>query len=253
MFDNCTRIPLPAEGRTRANTGLTDRRGIGIVRPHSAPHRGVAQPGSAFAWGAKGLGFKSPRPDHLSETAFSASQSNGFIFVTQRVTSRAIDRPALHGHAARSYRPTVLYCPRMCRIMPLRLLRLIASSLAMPLHVSPRARAAQIACSRGVNCVKAPCTSMRRAAGPAMFGMAADAQLRLQVMVARRWCCRTPTVVSTWLRPHETPHALTPRAGRARGDGAGCGGRRPEWRPRRWPRSPAAAVPANPTAPPATA
>ncbi len=26
--------------------------------------RGVAQPGSAFAWGAKGRGFKSRRPDH---------------------------------------------------------------------------------------------------------------------------------------------------------------------------------------------
>ena len=28
--------------------------------------RGVAQTGSAFAWGAKGLGFKSRRPDHFS-------------------------------------------------------------------------------------------------------------------------------------------------------------------------------------------
>ena len=28
-------------------------------------HRAVAQTGSAFAWGAKGQGFKSPRPDHF--------------------------------------------------------------------------------------------------------------------------------------------------------------------------------------------
>ena len=27
--------------------------------------RTVAQPGSAFAWGAKGQGFKSPRSDHF--------------------------------------------------------------------------------------------------------------------------------------------------------------------------------------------
>ena len=33
---------------------------------HFSPiHRGVAQPGSAFAWGAKGREFKSLRPDHF--------------------------------------------------------------------------------------------------------------------------------------------------------------------------------------------
>lgn len=31
-------------------------------------HRAVAQTGSAFAWGAKGQEFKSPRPDHLLNT-----------------------------------------------------------------------------------------------------------------------------------------------------------------------------------------
>ena len=33
--------------------------------PPQDPYRGVAQPGSALAWGASGRWFKSSRPDHL--------------------------------------------------------------------------------------------------------------------------------------------------------------------------------------------
>jgi hypothetical protein len=34
---------------------------------HQEQRRGVAQPGSALAWGARGRGFKSRRPDQLAE------------------------------------------------------------------------------------------------------------------------------------------------------------------------------------------
>ena len=33
--------------------------------------RGVAQPGSALAWGASGRWFKSSRPDHLKKRVYS--------------------------------------------------------------------------------------------------------------------------------------------------------------------------------------
>ena len=34
---------------------------------HQEQSRGVAQPGSALAWGARGRGFKSRRPDQVAE------------------------------------------------------------------------------------------------------------------------------------------------------------------------------------------
>jgi hypothetical protein len=46
-----------------------DRAGTRQARtfvPHSAARRGVAQPGSALAWGASGRWFKSSRPDHAT-------------------------------------------------------------------------------------------------------------------------------------------------------------------------------------------
>ena len=51
-----------------------------VIHPSGliASGRGVAQTGSAFAWGAKGPGFKSRRPDHSSP--MSCANSGGEIF-----------------------------------------------------------------------------------------------------------------------------------------------------------------------------
>ena len=44
--------------------------------------RTVAQPGSAFAWGAKGQGFKSPRSDHSSSACFLMKKAEDLFFRT---------------------------------------------------------------------------------------------------------------------------------------------------------------------------
>ena len=48
------------------------------------PGRGVAQPGSAFAWGAKGHEFKSRRPDHFLFRSISAQIFQGSGNSTRR-------------------------------------------------------------------------------------------------------------------------------------------------------------------------
>ena len=50
--------------------------------------RGVAQTGSAFAWGAKGPGFKSRRPDHFRFGRFLAQFSHGPTKSTHRCGGR---------------------------------------------------------------------------------------------------------------------------------------------------------------------
>ena len=62
---------------------LTDVESRASVRVHlrsamsGARSRGVAQPGSAFAWGAKGHEFKSRRPDHFLFRGISAQIPHG--------------------------------------------------------------------------------------------------------------------------------------------------------------------------------
>ena len=55
-------------------------------------HRGVAQTGSAFAWGAKGHEFKSHRPDsfpmNCTYVLFSPSMGRYYIGQTQNVAQR---------------------------------------------------------------------------------------------------------------------------------------------------------------------
>ena len=43
--------------------------------PFSYKHRGVAQGFSALAWGARGRGFNSRRPDFLGSTPFSVAST----------------------------------------------------------------------------------------------------------------------------------------------------------------------------------
>ena len=42
---------------------------------HQEHRRGVAQPGSALAWGARGRGFKSRRPDQPDRTVRNYSSA----------------------------------------------------------------------------------------------------------------------------------------------------------------------------------
>ena len=53
-----------------------------VIHPSGliASGRGVAQTGSAFAWGAKGPGFKSRRPDHIFRANFHPTDGSGAAF-----------------------------------------------------------------------------------------------------------------------------------------------------------------------------
>ena len=59
--------------------------------PVSPTKRTVAQPGSAFAWGAKGLGFKSRRSDHR----FFYDRLTGLSFLLQHIVCKIKDLCAL--------------------------------------------------------------------------------------------------------------------------------------------------------------
>ena len=53
-----------------------------MVLPQGVFNRGVAQPGSALAWGASGRPFKSVRPDQITLSDFLLNQgvTEGFSF-----------------------------------------------------------------------------------------------------------------------------------------------------------------------------
>ena len=63
----------------RGGENRVDGTPIVVIHPSGliASGRGVAQTGSAFAWGAKGPGFKSRRPDHLRFSRLSAQFFQG--------------------------------------------------------------------------------------------------------------------------------------------------------------------------------
>ena len=79
------------------------------------PGRGVAQPGSAFAWGAKGHEFKSRRPDHFSFRGISAQIFQGSENSTRRrgeafprlVTRNGDDLPATRETRAAAFAAAV--------------------------------------------------------------------------------------------------------------------------------------------------
>src|SRR5712672_2276059 len=68
----CTDVPAfasaeerPEQAGLRRGSPIDGRRTGCYDAAPAEPYRGVAQPGSALAWGASGRWFKSSRPDHL--------------------------------------------------------------------------------------------------------------------------------------------------------------------------------------------
>ena len=61
-----------------------------MVLPRGVFNRGVAQPGSALAWGASGRLFKSGRPDHRALSSFLIYQgfAEGLLFFKDECQQR---------------------------------------------------------------------------------------------------------------------------------------------------------------------
>ena len=70
----------------RGGENRVDGTPIVVIHPSGliASGRGVAQTGSAFAWGAKGHEFKSRRPDHLRFDGISAHIFHGPKYSTRK-------------------------------------------------------------------------------------------------------------------------------------------------------------------------
>ena len=76
-------------------------------------HRAVAQTGSAFAWGAKGQEFKSPRPDHFKPEKPAYFLGNKRVFAFSAVSVQIWDRVCFGGQKHPQTHPQTH--PQNCR------------------------------------------------------------------------------------------------------------------------------------------